>query len=112
MCVVWRCECCLGGLLTFTHAMLGPVHHAHRFLNGNKLSGGIPDSIGNLAQLTQLCVGCCVLACVVVWACGLMGSRGVGNERWRVGSWQVWPSERCLGVADPCLALFIAHTGN
>ena len=70
---VWRCECCLGGLLTCAHAMRGPVHRAHRLLANNQLSGSIPDSIGNLAQLTQLCVGCCVLACVVecgVWVDG------------------------------------------
>ena len=76
---VWRCECCLGGLLTCAHAMLGPVHHAHRELYLNGLTGSIPDSIGNLAQLTQLCVGCCVLAVVPSVACGLMGSEGVGD---------------------------------
>ena len=71
---VWMhgCECCLGGLLTCAHAMLGPVHHAHRFLNGNQLSGSIPDSIGNLAQLTQLCVGCCCLHVLSCVACGCM----------------------------------------
>ena len=59
----------LGGVAYCAHAMLGPVHHTHSDMAGNQLSGSIPDSIGNLAQLTQLCVGCCVLACVVV--CGV-----------------------------------------
>ena len=36
----------------------------HRDLGGNQLSGSIPDSIGNLAQLNTMCVGCCVVACV------------------------------------------------
>ena len=68
---VWvhDCECCLGGLLTCAHGMLGPVHHAHRRLGANQLSGSIPDSIGNLTRLAVLCVGCCVLACVV--ECGV-----------------------------------------
>ena len=29
----------------------------HRDLGGNQLSGSIPDSIGNLAQLNTMCVG-------------------------------------------------------
>ena len=58
------CRCCAGGLLTRTHAMLVPVHHVHRGLGRNQLSGSIPDTIGNLNQLVALCVGCCV-ACMV-----------------------------------------------
>ena len=61
-----------------------PPHHAHRRLSSNLLSGSIPDSIGNLAQLTQLCVGCCVLPllpCVAmsvgVWVHGRCGAVSV-----------------------------------
>ena len=51
-------------LLICAHATLGTVHHPHRGLVGNQLSGSIPDAIGNLTQLVSMCVGCCVLACV------------------------------------------------
>ena len=67
------------GVADRSHAMLGPVHHAHRDLGGNQLSGSIPDTIGNLTQLVSMCVGCCVVACVVVWACGFMGNAGAGR---------------------------------
>ena len=69
---VWMhgCECCLGGLLTCAHAMLGPVHHAHRWLASNLLSGSIPDSIGNMTSLLSMCVRCCTLSvAAVVLAC-------------------------------------------
>jgi len=56
--------------------MLGLAHHAHRDLDNNGLAGSIPDSIGNLTQLTYLCVACCALACIVVWAHELIGSEG------------------------------------
>ena len=92
---VWQVTIC--GLLTRVRAMLGPVHHAHRDLSFNQLSGSIPDAIGKLTQLTLMCVGCCVLACCAVWACGLMGSEGVGDARWRVGAWQGLRCERSLG---------------
>ena len=74
------------GVADRAHAMLGPVHHAHRYLEGNQLSGSIPDTIDNLNQVQQLCVGCCVLVYVVELACGCMGNEGVGDECWRAGA--------------------------